>query len=323
MTDTGGWPEGGLEAIGHCPACGADARRLLHDGLVDQNFGGAPGRWTSWMCRRCRTAYLDPRPTPPTIALAYRAYYTHGNPRAAPVTRLEALFLDHAVSSAGTRRVLDVGSGAAGFLLRAAERGWQTEGVEPDAAAVQRARAHGATVIEGSVEALGGRVYDEVVMNHSIEHVHDPVAVLDTCRRALRPGGSVWIATPHFGGLGCRLFGPWWYGLDPPRHLAVMTRAGLEAALRRAGFGHLEWRPGVGLSEAFARVRRAAASRTRRATENPPPTGSDLVPEKPSPGPSSRRAVVARHPATNAFLRLVELGLPATADELIVRARPR
>ena len=29
-------------------------------------------------CRDCRSAYLDPRPSPQTIELAYRSYYTHG-----------------------------------------------------------------------------------------------------------------------------------------------------------------------------------------------------------------------------------------------------
>lgn len=87
------WPEGGLEQVGHCPACGETKRSLLHDGLWDNAFFVAPGRWTMWRCDRCRSGYLDPRPTPNTIGLAYGRYYTHAQPTSftPPTTRLGRL----------------------------------------------------------------------------------------------------------------------------------------------------------------------------------------------------------------------------------------
>ncbi|MDT8344353.1 MAG: class I SAM-dependent methyltransferase [Thermohalobaculum sp.] len=72
------WPADGLERQAQCPACGAADRTILHSGLTDDTFFSAPGKWCLWSCSSCRTAYLDPRPTPGTIGLAYRTYYTHG-----------------------------------------------------------------------------------------------------------------------------------------------------------------------------------------------------------------------------------------------------
>lgn len=71
------WPADGLEPVPQCPCCGSPQRHLLHAGLVDIAFRAAPGQWTLYRCESCASAYLDPRPTPQTIGLAYQTYYTH------------------------------------------------------------------------------------------------------------------------------------------------------------------------------------------------------------------------------------------------------
>lgn len=71
------WPTDGLERTERCPVCHAAERTVLHTDLVDNSFRVAPGKWTLWQCSACRSAYLDPRPTPDTIHLAYNTYYTH------------------------------------------------------------------------------------------------------------------------------------------------------------------------------------------------------------------------------------------------------
>jgi SAM-dependent methyltransferase len=71
------WPAGGLERLDRCPACGDARRATLHEGLTDRTFRSAPGRWRLVRCGGCASAYLDPRPTRATVALAYRTYYTH------------------------------------------------------------------------------------------------------------------------------------------------------------------------------------------------------------------------------------------------------
>lgn len=71
------WPENGLEFLGACPICASKVRTLLHRDVSDRVYFCAPGRWNVYRCEDCGSGYIDPRPTPATIGLAYSTYYTH------------------------------------------------------------------------------------------------------------------------------------------------------------------------------------------------------------------------------------------------------
>lgn len=86
------WPAEGLESVPNCPICGSSSRHLLHEKLSDRVFFVAPGKWSLWQCGRCRSAWLDPRPTEATIGGAYSSYYTHEEAElAGPQTGFEHL----------------------------------------------------------------------------------------------------------------------------------------------------------------------------------------------------------------------------------------
>lgn len=70
------WPEGGLEYLGCCPACGSEAREIQYESLRDLLYA-APGIWTMYWCKSCDVRYLDPRPDKDSLPLAYERYYTH------------------------------------------------------------------------------------------------------------------------------------------------------------------------------------------------------------------------------------------------------
>jgi len=72
------WPKNGLEQVDSCPICHDKHRKILYEGMQDEVFFCAPGKWTLYQCGACGSAYLNPRPTPDTISLAYKSYYTHG-----------------------------------------------------------------------------------------------------------------------------------------------------------------------------------------------------------------------------------------------------
>jgi 2-polyprenyl-3-methyl-5-hydroxy-6-metoxy-1,4-benzoquinol methylase len=73
------WPAEGLEFLPHCPVCRSPDRKLLYENLRDRVFFCAPGDWNLFRCDRCGTGYLNPRPTPATIGMAYSSYFTHGD----------------------------------------------------------------------------------------------------------------------------------------------------------------------------------------------------------------------------------------------------
>lgn len=78
------WPADGIERLDRCPLCASEQRHVEHEGLTDEIFFAAPGRWDLWRCETCRCTYLDPRPNPATIGLAYETYYTHNESEPPP-----------------------------------------------------------------------------------------------------------------------------------------------------------------------------------------------------------------------------------------------
>jgi 2-polyprenyl-3-methyl-5-hydroxy-6-metoxy-1,4-benzoquinol methylase len=156
---------------------------------------------------------------------------------------------------AGGGRLLDVGCGNGGFLMLALQAGWQVEGLDLDAGAVQAARSRGLEVHHGGIEVLGERsaCYDVITLSHVIEHVRNPVATLCRLYALLKPGGVLWLDTPNLASLGAMRFGPHWRDLDPPRHLVLFTPSSLMNSLVAAGFGSCKrhWR-GMSLFDVYA-----------------------------------------------------------------------
>jgi 2-polyprenyl-3-methyl-5-hydroxy-6-metoxy-1,4-benzoquinol methylase len=135
-----------------------------------------------------------------------------------------------------------VGCGAGEPLGRFKALGWEVIGQEVDATATSGAEKRtGAHVHVGPVEDLvaQGQSFDAVVMNHVIEHVLDPVSLLASCRRLLKPGGQLVCVTPNTDSWGYRRFGKDWLFLDPPRHIVLFTQPALEATARKAAFTRL------------------------------------------------------------------------------------
>ena len=93
---------------------------------------------------------------------------------------------------------------------------------------------------------LAGESFDAVVMNHVIEHVHDPVELLVEARRLLKQDGVLVLITPNAESQEHRIFGASWYSLDPPRHLHIFSPRSLSKLARLSGFSkHETWTTSV------------------------------------------------------------------------------
>jgi 2-polyprenyl-3-methyl-5-hydroxy-6-metoxy-1,4-benzoquinol methylase len=138
-------------------------------------------------------------------------------------------------------RLLDVGCGSGEWLAIMRRFGWQVQGNDFDANAVQVAKGMGLDVGCGPLEEqnYAGGSFDAVVLHHVLEHVPDPVGTLRECARILKPGGKVLAFTPNSRSFGHWLFGEHWRGLEPPRHLQIMTLETMGDALRSAGFAEV------------------------------------------------------------------------------------
>ena len=78
------------------------------------------------------------------------------------------------------------------------------------------------------------------------EHLHDPLAILAEIRRILAPDGMLILRTPSLDSWDARVFGPYWAGLDSPRHLAIFSRRTAMRVLNAAGFRLRRFHTGSG-----------------------------------------------------------------------------
>jgi SAM-dependent methyltransferase len=124
------------------------------------------------------------------------------------------------------------------MLEELAALGWEVTGVETDPVAARTARDRGFAVHAGDLATapFPDSSFDLVLLMHVIEHVTDPRALLSECRRVLRVGGRLVVATPNADSRGHRRFGRHWRGLEPPRHLTLFGPRGLLALARDSGF---------------------------------------------------------------------------------------
>lgn len=136
--------------------------------------------------------------------------------------------------------MLEVGAGTGRIVGAMQELGWEAWAIEPDASAAATIRSYGRAhpVLAERAEQveLPDDSFDEIILFHAIEHLHDPVGVMRTARAWLRPGGRVRLWLPNFDSVERRLFGRAWNGLDVPRHLHHFSRETITAMLEACGF---------------------------------------------------------------------------------------
>jgi 2-polyprenyl-3-methyl-5-hydroxy-6-metoxy-1,4-benzoquinol methylase len=156
-------------------------------------------------------------------------------------------------------RLLDVGCSLGGFL-HAAGGSFVAEGIEPDPATAEQARAQGLTVTNQALREFGSSdQFDVVTLLHVIEHLDSPREALSTVRTALRPGGVVFIETPTVENLWFALAPNRWRQLIPDHYWFFSLRT-LSRLLRDLGFEPLHHRTvsrSVTLAFALDRLRRA------------------------------------------------------------------
>lgn len=130
--------------------------------------------------------------------------------------------------------LLEVGVGAGSFLRAARDAGFSVSGCDISESLCRRVvQATGILVHCASLETLPEKKWDVLVMNHVLEHVHDPVEFLRAAHERLRPLGVLHLAVPN---AACWEAGLPGWNAYAKYHLSYFTPQTLKLALRQAGF---------------------------------------------------------------------------------------
>ncbi len=146
--------------------------------------------------------------------------------------------------------LLDVGCGEGFTLPFFADRGWEVLGTDhSDFALRQHHPAYLDRFLPGGfldvLERLqaGERRFDVIWLDNVLEHVRDPLRLLQACARVARPGGLLLVDVPNdFSRLQTEAVAA---GLAPdrfwvavPDHLSYFNAAGLQSLAQEAGWEH-------------------------------------------------------------------------------------
>lgn len=135
--------------------------------------------------------------------------------------------------------LLDFGCGSAEFLDEMRPRGWCTFGADfiPGVVRSVRSAGHHAEVVEdGFWAGVAAESVEVVRLNHVLEHLYRPRAVLSEVRRCLAPGGIAHIAMPNPDSVWSAAFQSRWFDLECPRHVMLYPPVLLRSLLLDLGF---------------------------------------------------------------------------------------
>ncbi len=208
-----------------CPVCGKDNYAVLYEPWVDVDdpaelYGaasGIPGTQYLVKCQCCEMIYENPVYPAEVIIEGYRQSEQGPHDSQFPM-RVESFY--KALKRSASRiplegsRVLDIGTAGGAFLVAAERYGYESWGMEPSADLVERGKARGLKIEQGTIEQnnFEESSFDMICLWDVIEHLPDPKGALNRIALLLKPDGVLLINYPDIGTWMGKLFGRrfWW-----------------------------------------------------------------------------------------------------------------
>jgi len=247
--------------INSCIICGSSKFIPLYE-TRDRMFN-LPGEFSVKKCSSCSFVFLDPQPSGPQLKKYYptKKYYAYnkGDKKGFFEILREYLvknyysptFLSKIVtlliknvpampSSPKNGKILDLGCGTGDTLILLKKLGWNTYGIDIDKQAISIGINRGLKNVKlGTYKDLAtypDNYFDAVRLYHVIEHLDNPALCLSLIRKKLKKNGELILGTPNMESLMSKIFKPYWYNLDSPRHLFLFSPRTLKKLAEKEGY---------------------------------------------------------------------------------------
>lgn len=120
-------------------------------------------------------------------------------------------------------KVLDFGYGSGQKLEFYADIFDECHGYDLYPQNIERLRAKGIR-IHKTLSSLP-KHFDFIILDNVIEHVEDPLALLNFLMSLLRPNGTLVLITPNYHSIAHNILKKHWRGLESPRHICIFSKA--------------------------------------------------------------------------------------------------
>jgi len=230
-----------------CVACGCSDNTHQFE---KSGFGFA-------LCNRCGTLFQSPRPPIAAFEAFYRdsvssRYWAQTFFPAVAEARRERIFRprvdrlsDLCVrKNVKVERLIDIGAGYGIFLEEWGKRFPDVKlvAVEPSQNLAQVCRAKGFEVAEELAENVRGYdgYADLAACFEVLEHVYEPVSMIRTLSKLVKPGGYVFVTSLGVDGFDIQTLWEKSNSISPPHHINFLSVAGFKAAFERAGLEDID-----------------------------------------------------------------------------------
>jgi len=162
-------------------------------------------------------------------------------------------------------KVIEIGASIGVLLSIFKNHGWEVVGVEPSESA-KKARKKGINIVNQPFESieLKENDFDLAIMNHTLEHLNDPLAILKKVNKILKPKGLVYVDVPNFGSFSQNIQKQYWDALLPEEHVHHFTKDTLLKMMRKADFEIVWWGSWSGIFDVASPIQREYLKIKRR-----------------------------------------------------------
>jgi glycosyltransferase involved in cell wall biosynthesis len=191
-----------------------------------------------YYCNICQTSFLFPQPK--DLNRYYPAFYWN---YPGLIGQIKNIIYDYFQSRRKlwllkyqrSGNILDIGAGE-GKFGKSLDNNFKVTSIEAPFAILNNRNIIKTDFLKWQIK----QKFEAITFWESLEHVPNPQRYLEKAAKLLKKNGLIFIEYPLSNCFEAKLFGRYWFHLDPPRHLFHFTKEGLNIILSRVGLKKIE-----------------------------------------------------------------------------------
>jgi 2-polyprenyl-3-methyl-5-hydroxy-6-metoxy-1,4-benzoquinol methylase len=136
---------------------------------------------------------------------------------------------------------LDVGCGTGALVEMANKMGYKAIGIDPSIALIEKGLAKDRPIFCATLEnfSLGDELFEVISLIDVIEHVDNPIAIMNLVSKHLKPNGFVCLSTPDVSSIFARVLKMKWWHVRVA-HIGYFDKKTLSLMFGKSGFETLK-----------------------------------------------------------------------------------